>query len=538
MSADEKKQTVVNRRGFVKGAAVGVFGGLMAGTVGNAFAAPKGQPKSWLPDKWDKEADVVVVGFGAAGSSAAIEAHDAGAKVLIVEKMREGWEGGDTGISGGLLYLDTKTNIDSWRKKNFGKVDEEFLKCFSDNVKGVNTWLQSMGLPISGALGMGIVTSPVPGASSGHILFAFFKEQVKKRGIPVLYEAPAKELIQDPKTREILGLKVGSEGRYRYIKARKGVILTTGSYESNPEMLSDFGHPGVYVASEGSPANTGDGLKMALKTGATLRHMMPMAIEWGEFAFKAPSQQYKTAFSMGYMRMPGKRLHNYIFVDREGKRFMNEKTNMVHQKDTLEVLRFDSKTLQYPHIPFFVVFDEAVRKSGRITKNPELWGWRTTKKVYEWSEDNRAEIEKGWIIKADTLQELAAKMKGADCHGKPAGVNAAGLAETVAKFNEYCAAGKDPEFNRAKASLMALKTPPYYAAELCFNCIYTIGGLKNNCKAQTMDNEDKPVPRLYSAGNVGGSGIISPGAIPEAIAFGRIAGKNAAAEMPWGKRKK
>jgi succinate dehydrogenase/fumarate reductase flavoprotein subunit len=524
----------LTRRGFIKGAALGAGAMAVAG-LGGATDANAVPP----PKRWDMEADVVVVGFGAGGSAAAIEAHDAGAKVLIVEKMKEGLEGGDTGISGGLLYLDTKTNIDSWRKKSFGTVEEEFLRCFSDNVKEVNTWLRGMGLVIDGAKpGMGIVKSPVRGASSGHILFAFLKEQVKKRGIQVLYGTAGKDLIQDPATREILGVRAGAEGRYRNIKARKAVVLTTGSYESNPEMLTDFGYPGVYVASEGSPANTGDGLKMAVKAGAHMRHMMPLAIEWGEFALKAPSQAYKTSFSMDFLTHGGGHSHNYIFVDRKGKRFMNERLMMVHQKETLEVLHFDFKAIDYPHIPFFIVFDETMRKSGRVVKDPELWGWRTTKKVYEWSADNSAEIEKGWIVKADTIQDLAGKMKAVDWQGKAIGVETAGLVDTVSKFNEFCEAGKDLQYDRPKASLLALKTPPFYAAELCFNCIYTLGGLKNNCKAQTVDGENKPIPRLYSAGNVGGSGIVSPGAIPEAIAFGRLAGKNAAAERPWGKKKR
>jgi len=164
------------------------------------------------------------------------------------------------------------------------------------------------------------------------------------------------------------------------------------------------------------------------------------------------------------------------------------------------------------HIPFFIVFDEKLRKEGPLVmvgryKHESLGiidpnGWNAVKKLYKWSADNTAEIEKGWIVKAHTIQELAAtKMAAVDGFGKKVSVDHAGLVDTVNKYKEFCAAGKDLEFARPK--LLPIDTPPYYAAELCMHAAYTIGGLKHNAKCQTVSDNDKPIPRLYSAGDVG-----------------------------------
>ena len=152
--------------------------------------------------------------------------------------------------------------------------------------------------------------------------------------------------------------------------------------------------------------------------------------------------------------------------------------------------------------------------------------WNAVHGVYQWSEGSSAEIEKGWVSKGDTLKDLAAKMK----------IDPDGLQETVTRYNQYCSGKKDPDFNRRDNSLSPLTTPPYYGVELALTLINTQGGPKHNTKAQTLDQDDKPIPRLYSPGEFGSFfGFLYPGGsnIPEAIAFGRIAGENAAALKPW-----
>ena len=111
-----------------------------------------------------------------------------------------------------------------------------------------------------------------------------------------------------------------------------------------------------------------------------------------------------------------------------------------------------------------------------------------------------------------------------------------GLQEAITNYNQHCLAKKDPDFERRENSLSALTTPPYYGVELALTLINTQGGPKHNIRAQTLDQDDRPIPRLYSPGEFGSFfGFLYPGGsnIPEAIAFGRIAGENAAAEKPW-----
>jgi hypothetical protein len=208
---------------------------------------------------------------------------------------------------------------------------------------------------------------------------------------------------------------------------------------------------------------------------------------------------------------------------------MNELKNLGHNKESLELTYFSQERVEYPNNPFYLVFDETLKTKQPLSSSGGMGGrmtWNGVYDVYKWSADNNAEIEKGWIIKAGTIKELAAKIP----------MDAAGLEETIAKYNGYCRSGKDAEFDRRKESLLPIKTPPYYAMELALTCINTQGGPKHNAKAQTLDNEDKPIPRLYSAGELGSFfGFLYPGGsnIPEAIAFGGIAGENAAAEKPW-----
>jgi succinate dehydrogenase/fumarate reductase flavoprotein subunit len=282
-------------------------------------------------------------------------------------------------------------------------------------------------------------------------------------------------------------------------------------------MLGYFNYPGLRIYQWGTPYNTGDGIKMAVEIGAPLWHMF--SLEWINPSIKAASEQYGVSVqaSTGFG------------ANKYGKRFMNELKNLGHNKESLELTYFSQERVEYPNSPFYLVFDETLKTKRPLTGNIGMGGrmtWNGVHGVYKWSADNNAEIEKGWIIKADTIKELAAKIS----------MDAAGLEDSIAKYNECCRSGKDAEFDRPKASLLPIKTPPYYATELALTCINTQGGPKHNGKAQTLDNEDKPIPRLYSAGELGSFfGFLYPGGsnIPEAIAFGRIAGENAAAEKPW-----
>lgn len=429
----------------------------------------KAIPLSLVP-KWDDEAEVVIVGYGAAGASAAIAAHDAGAKVLLTEKMDIA--GGNSGVSAGAMLIPENLSdaIPYYRGLSFGTADEALIRAFAEEIVGIPDLLRQLGAefevkrkdpPYFPAL-LNSRIQRIHYNPTGKEGFKFLRDLVQKRRIKVLFQTPAKALIQVPETREVVGVKVESAGKERYLKAGKGVVLACGGYEYNREMLGSFNFPGLsdFIFPWGSPGNTGDGIKMALSVGAGLWHMA--SLEWGAFCARVPSKEFGMAIGLGLGRsMPD---GSFLFVNKYGKRFMQENLSLIHRKEPLEITHFNHDRAEYANLPAYMIFDEKYRKNGPIACTlkyfEELWGgpvgYPMVHNLYEWSEDNIPEISKGWIIKADTLGGLAAKIK----------VDPAGLGETVSKFKSYSATGMDPDFGRSRESLAPLETPPIMRSKL------------------------------------------------------------------------
>ena len=190
---------------------------------------------------------------------------------------------------------------------------------------------------------------------------------------------------------------------------------------------------------------------------------------------------------------------------------------------------------EYPNLPAYWIFDDVRMKQGPLApKMPTNWAF--VHNVYTWSADNQAELAKGWIVKGDAIEDLARKIVCRLPFGREPRMDVAGLVKTINDYNSYCAAGKDPEFNRLPASLLPLKTPPYYAVEIIESSANTDGGPQHNQFSQTIDSDDKPIPRLYSCGEFGsifGFLYYGGGNIPEALAMGRVAAEHAATLQPW-----
>jgi len=527
---------ILSRRELIKGTATIGAASLLGLSINEAQAIPPHTVPSW-----DNEADVVIVGFGGAGGNAAVSAHDEGARALIVEKMPSA--GGNSAVSGAAMLVpdNVPDAIRYYRALSSGTVDEDFIRVFAEAMVGIPDLLKKLGieftvkkalphfpsLPGSSTISKRIQFNP-PG--SGKAKFKALFDLVEKRRIRVLFNTSAKALIQIPETKEVVGVKADSAGKEIYIKANKGVVLTCGGYEYSQEMLSYFNIPGLseFIFPWGNPGNTGDGVKMALGVGADLWHMC--CLEWGPFCAKAPSKRFGFAVGGGLEEAAA---GNFIFVNKYGKRFMNERKSPVHRKEALEITRLDDKRAEYPNLPSYMIFDETYRLKGPIVATQEYFelffggpvGYSMVHKVHEWSQDNNVEIEKEWIIKADTLKNLALKIK----------TDPQGLEETVRKFKEYASSGNDLEFGRPKATMAPIETPPFYAVEIGLSLINTQGGPKHNKHCQVLDPYDKPIPRLYAAGELGSFfGFLYQGGnnFQEAWAFGRLAGKNAFSETP------
>ena len=458
---------------------------------------------------WNMTYDVVVAGYGAAGATAAISASDAGASVLLLEKAPKGAEGGNskfagqdvmgpTTYEGGLAYykalrgMFTESTSDSMLEtyvaecvKNpdylvsLGAVREEFWdKPWPEfpefeGADTIHTWI-------------------VGGQSFQGTLYKLLQDNVAKRDIDVLFEARARHLIQDPYTKEILGVQFEKDGQMVNVRATNGVVLATGGFEANQEMIQNFlQQPYVYVVA--AVYNEGDGIKMAQEVGADLWHMSNSAgFSWGFQPEGQPTAVRSLTLNKG------------IIVGPTGERFMNETTSSRHGK-----INYGGRWIAMPTpLPAYYIFDEAARLAGPVSRN--------------WSEGNVDEIEKGWIVKADTVAELAEKI----------GLDAETLQATLDKYNGFVDAGEDIQYGRNPETLVAVKEGPFYALEIGPTMLNTQGGAKRNEKAEVLDVNGNPIPHLYSAGEMGAlfaDMYNGGGNLGECVAFGRIAGANAAA---------
>ncbi|HEY1933138.1 MAG TPA: FAD-dependent oxidoreductase [Acetobacteraceae bacterium] len=489
--------------------------------------------QSSLPDEWDHEADVVVVGFGAAGMAASVSAFELGADVILLEKAPEGEEGGNTRVAGqGYLNTSSAEQAAAYLTALCGPytVPEPMVKVWAQEMGRNNDWLRSLGgdpqehqhPPV------GIEFPDLPGSDCVHkfhdgptygysLTWKLFERLVKQRPIRILYETPGRALIQHDVTKEILGVRAQQGGRSVNVKARRGVVLTCGGFENNQEMIRNY-LPGVpYCYTSGSPYNEGDGITMAMSVGADLWHMNNYA--GPSMALKVP--EVRTSFSMQALHFSKQMPGGMIVVGPDGRRFADEKFKTRHGKVPVNGRWLPSST----PCPMYMIFDHALFAAGPLYDKHPSHGWTQIVERYEWSEDNSAELAKGWFTRADSVADLASAV----------GLDAAVLEETVGRWNHCCDAGRDADFGR-RLMLAPISRGPFYSVELSPSMLNTQGGPRRNEKAQIVRPDGSPIPRLYSAGELGS--IYSylyqgTGNIGECLAFGRISGRNAAGEVPW-----
>jgi succinate dehydrogenase/fumarate reductase flavoprotein subunit len=489
--------------------------------------------RAWLPERWGTEADIVVVGFGGAGAAAAVTAHDLGARVLMLEKAPEGEHGGNTRVAGqGYLQVYDVEKAVTYLNALCGRfaVPQPMVRAWAEEVSRNNDWVTSIGGDPQEHQHQpeGIEFPELPGADCAHKFhngpvygysktWEFFESAAKQRPVEIRYESPARELIQDGATKEILGVRAEQGGRSIYVKARKAVILTCGGFENNQEMIRNY-LPGLAECyTTGSPYNEGDGIRMAQTVGADLWHMNNYA--GPSMALKVP--EYNAPFSMLLLHYSHERPGGMIVVGPDAKRFTDEKFHTRHGK----IKRHEHWMPMPVPTPMFIVFDHTVFTGGPLYDAKPASGWGRIMERYPWSKDNRTELQRGWIKRGETIAELAQQI----------GLDSEALKATVSRWNQFCANGRDIHFARTKM-LNPFGAPPYYAIELSPSMLNTQGGPRRNERGQIVRPDNTPIPRLYSAGELGS--IYSylyqgTGNIGECLAFGRISARNAVAETPW-----
>jgi succinate dehydrogenase/fumarate reductase flavoprotein subunit len=489
--------------------------------------------------------DVIVIGFGYAGAVAAIEAHDAGASVLILEKEPD--PGGISVCSaGGLRIARSAEEAYAYlAATNAGTAPEPVLRRLAQGMTGLAEYVGRLAaatgavvsvrdhvgnypLPGSDAFGFVYVEAvpgfdagrefpTVRGSADGARLFKVVLEEVRRRrGITVRLATPAERLI-----REGAGI-AGVVAAGRAIRARRGMVLACGGFEGDPQMQRQFWQIKP-VLSAAVGGNTGDGIRMAQQVGAGLWHMWHFH---GSYGFRHPDPRYPFGIRLKRLPdwVPGRGLRedvvmSWILVDRHGRRFMNEYEPYMQDTGHRPFEAFDPVLQDYPRIPSILIVDAEGRKRYPLAAPT----WHDAAVAEHWRGVSPAEMDEAILTEAAGIPALAAAM----------GLEPAALAATIADWNAACAGGKDAAFGRPPDSMLPIATPPFYAARVWPVVSNTQGGPVHDAEQRVLDAFGEPIPRLYAAGECGslfGHLYLSGGNLAECFIGGRIAGRAAAAE--------
>lgn len=435
-------------------------------------------------------ADLVIVGGGGSGMTAALRAEELGLDVILLEKMP--FTGGAFNISGGNQVVmgsklqkdqgvkddSAESMIEDFKKNGAEKNIDELISLYANQVGEATDWLNSyvgVEYDLDGGLHKLAEYShdrelaykgKAPGAAK------ILRDKLAKSSVKVLLNTRAMELTTNDK-HEVSGVKAESPDA-NYTITSKAVLLTTGGFGNNKEMLSSDLQKSLYY---GPVSSTGDGIKMATaeNINAQTRYM--------EYGKRYPNG-IEVAPNIGKSTIAGNipvLADDAILINKNGKRVVNEKASNrtileteVQQPDAMLYLLMDQDT--------FDVFKKSV-VAGGISENS----------IDAWLENNGSKAPQ--FMKGGTLEELA----------KTAGIDSSALKNTVETFNNYAKSGKDPEFGRAKDYLHEIGDGPYYLVEQKPRFATTMGGLVVNNKLEVQNKDNKSIVGLYAAGeNVGG----------------------------------
>lgn len=559
MSASSKGSSGYSRRQFLSGAgilaATGALGAAgLAGCSPATAQASKDESGSTSGSisvnfadtvNWGAEYDVVVVGWGGAGSVAAITAVENGAnKVLITEKAPYGDEGGNTRYCEQYAYTPKSVEDGVAAMKGFAEgfstATDEIVQFMAQGAYDNVEWIlahgaETFGTPPASAAGgdVQVAWPPFEDMKSwtiekdGKLMLAgewaiwpngeanngrmtsyqvnapdggekkYWKLMRKnvvdmKDNIDVWYESPAVQLIQDPFTKTILGVKISRKGEDVLVRALNGVVLSCGSYEASEEMVETFAQI-PYSLPLGTTYNTGDGIKMATAVGADLWHMDALSGPWPTARYHNEERGIFGGTMPNRITVEG----NCFYVGGNAKRFMKESDWHKHGHVDVGGTWISQQT---PDIMWAIMDSTARNGSGVISF-----------------------VEDEEIVEAASITELAEKIN----------LDPTTLQATTDEYNAAASAGVDARFERPVETLKPVETAPFYAVRLypCF--VNSQGGPRRNTKCEVLDVEGNPIPQLYSAGELGSmwAGVYSGGGnIAETMYSGREAGKNAAAK--------
>lgn len=492
----------LSRRGFF-GAGFAVAAGAAA-TAMLGGCAPKGGADKEL--SWNEEVDVVVIGAGAGGYAAAIEAAENGASVVVLEKAEK--IGGDSALCDGILggwgtRLQKDAGIEltadevfEWFTANpewYGAFDMDVARLNADKCGETIDWLQDIGVEFEPEVGPRFGYTELPAIhqviGKGAAMMDVLAKTAEAAGVTTYTGAPAIGLEAD-ETGRIIGVRAEKGGDAFNVKAKKGVVIASGGFAGSSEVLTAFNSESAGLMARSDPNMTGDGLLMAMEHGAHIckADRLPLVSSLAGLETKSP-------VNLNYAF----RLHE-IWLDADGKRFFDESTPFESPLGHNAILRKQNAQGGAQPVAF-------------VGTTPELSAL-SEKMPIQWPT-------------ANTVEE-AAELAGLD----PVAVKA-----TVDAYNAACAAGRDDECGRPAEFLVPLEAP-FYVAPITSMTTLSLGGLKIDVDARVQRMKSpadkgavhQPIAGLYAAGETCEWNCAAGWTVLTAMTTGRIAGRNAASE--------
>lgn len=495
----------LSRRGFLGAGLMAAAGVATTAMLGGC--APSGDASN-AEVSWNEEYDVVVIGGGAGGYAAAIEAANNGAKAVVLEKAEK--IGGDSALCDGILggwgtRLQKEAGIEltadevyAWFTAHpewYGGFDPEVARLNADKCGETVDWLQDLGVEFESEVGPRFGYTELPAihqvVGKGAAMMEVLAQAAEGAGVVTYTGTPAVKLTADESGR-IIGVQARKGGDAFNVKANKGVVIASGGFAGSSEVLTAFNVESAGLMARSDPNMTGDGLLMAMEHGAHIcrADRLPLVSSLAGLETKSP-------VNLNYAM----RLYE-IWLDADGKRFFDESTPFESPLGHEAILRKQNAQGGAQPIAFMGTTPALEALSEKM---PMVWPT------------------------ANTVEE-AAELVGLD----PAAVKA-----TVDAYNAACAAGRDDECGRPAEYLIPLE-PPFYVAPITSMTTLSLGGLKIDVDArvQRMKNPaDKgavhqPIAGLYAAGETCEWNCAAGWTVLTAMTTGRIAGRNAAAEQP------
>lgn len=439
--------------------------------------------------------DVLVIGAGSAGMNAAISAKRAGAKVLLIEK--HSYAGGNSMLAaGGYNACNTpeqakkgiKDSVESYvadtMKGGRGKNDPKLVQILGEQSAAGIKWLEDMGADMSdvkrsGGAAVARTHRPHGGMSVGPHIVGVLRAQAAKDGVAPRVNSRAVQLLLD-KDYKIAGAIVQGKHSGYYKVAAKAVVLATGGYGQNKDMIAFYRPTFRNMTSSNNVTSSGDGIRMALNIGASMTD-----IDWVQ-AHPTVGLDSRILISETVRGVGA------VMVNVKGARFVNELTTRDRASDAI---------LHQPEKRAWLVFDENLYQAAKMVRGYD---------------------HLGMLKKADTIEELA----------KICGMDPKTLKATADSYNKYRKNKKDEAFGRPDMPL-GLEKAPFYAVAVAPGIHHTMGGVAITPESEVLDIQSRPIPGLYAAGEVTGGvhafNRLGGNAVADTVVFGRRSGEHAAA---------